>query len=258
MWRLAPLIVLCTACDTIFGLHDVGLEPQPDAFVTTLDSKLVAHYTLDELVGGNMVKDSVGHHDAICMQQGCPLPDVGHAMTGRSLVFNTDLVSATTPEYLVIVAAPDLQLAPEYTIALWIRVDGVDGGCVVQQTYGTAFDNAWQLCVDPSGSPFFFSVEDGVHTMLTHDGDDAPIGTWTHFALVHSTSERILYRNGVALMRDTGGHPSFTEGAATYIGADIDAGSNVTDPFEGAVDEVRIYARALEPSELAQIVASDP
>jgi hypothetical protein len=255
---LAPLIVLCTGCDAIFGLRDVSKKPDPDAFIAPLDRNLVAHYTLDELVGGNLVTDSANHHDAICVQQGCPVPDVGHATVGGSLVFNVDPANIGSPQYLQIAAAADLELSPEYTVALWIRVDGLDGGCVIQQTYGAAMDNAWQLCFDASGSPSFYSVENRVHTMLTHVGDDAPNGEWTHFALVHDSSAKIMYRNGVELGRDVIGPASFTEGAATYIGADVDAGSNVTDPFEGAVDEVRIYARALDPGELAQIVAGDP
>lgn len=50
----------------------------------------------------------------------------------------------------------------------------------------------------------------------------------------------------------------FTPNAATYIGADIDNGSTVADPFVGAIDEVRIYSRALLPTELVELATGDP
>jgi hypothetical protein len=259
MWRLASLIVLCTGCDAIFGLRDVGLPPPTDAPVLPIDRKLVAHYTLDALDGSNTAIDSAGHHDAICAKD-CPLPGVGHASLGSSLVFNPDPANiGLAPEYLQIAAAPELELTPEYTIALWIRVDGPDGGCIIQQTYGSAMDNAWQLCIDAAGDLEFFSEEDKPD-LLIHLGDDAPIGEWTHVALVHDEARKLIYANGIQLIASPTdvGPATFSAGASTYIGSDIDGGSVVMDPFEGAIDEVRIYARALQPSELQQLVASDP
>ena len=76
--------------------------------------------------------------------------------------------------------------------------------------------------------------------------------------IVHTSCATIIYRNGVELTRELIGPASSSEGAAKYIGADVDTGSDVTHPFEGAIDEARIYARALDPGELAEIVAGDP
>jgi len=141
---------------------------------------------------------------------------------------------------------------------LWIRVDGPNRGCVIQQNYGSDMDNAWQLCVDVDGGLQFYSVEAGVPDLLAHTGPDAPPAMWTHVALVHTMTSKVLYRNGVELVREDSGPAGFTANAATYIGADVDTGSHVTDPFEGAVDEARIYARALTPSEVGELAAGNP
>jgi Concanavalin A-like lectin/glucanases superfamily len=255
MWRLAPLLVLCTACDTIFGLRDVGLRPPSDAFIAPLDRKLVAHYTLDSLDNDNTAVDSAGDHDAKCIQ-GCPTVVPGHVANENALVFNASL-GIESAEFLLIAAADDLQLTPEYTIALWIRVDGA-GGCIVQQTYGSDMDNAWQLCINAAGNFEFFSSENGEPDGLYHLEDNSHVGEWQHVAIVHTSTTKLIYRNGAELIRKDGGTATFTIGAPTYIGADIDTGSNVMDPFDGAVDEVRIYARALDMSELIELALGNP
>jgi len=256
MWRLAPLIVLCTACDTIFGLHDVSLPPPIDA-PSTLGEHLVAHYTLDAITGMTAF-DSAGTHDGTCFQEGCPTVGLGHAALENALVFNGDPPALTSPEYLVVLAAQDLELTPVYTVALWIRVDRAGEGCMIQQTYGTALDNAWQLCMNPMGYLEFFSAEDGMPDELLHTGDNTHVGEWQHVAIVHTQASKLIYRNGVELTRKDTGLASFTPNAATYIGADIDNGSTVMDPFVGAIDEVRIYSRALQPKELVELATGDP
>jgi hypothetical protein len=254
MWRLAPLIVLCTGCDSIFGLRDVSR--QNDAFAPPLDRNLVAHYTLDALDNGNTAVDSFGDHDGKCVQ-GCPTVVLGHAANENALAFNASL-GIEPAEFLLILGATELQLTPEYTIALWIRVDGPAGGCIIQQTYGTAMDNAWQLCINPAGNFEFFSSEDGMPDGLLHMEDNSHVGEWQHVAIVHTTTTKVIYRNGAELIEKPGGTATFSLGAPTYIGADVDGGSSVTDPFDGAVDEVRIYARALDASELLELAVGNP
>ena len=159
---------------------------------------------------------------------------------------------------MLVAAADDLQLTPEYTIALWIRVDSPAGGCIIQQTYGSDMDNAWQLCINPTGNFEFFSVEDRMPDGMIHLEDNSHVGEWQHLAIVHTSTTKLIYRNGAELIRKEGGTASFTVGAPTYIGADVETGSNVTDPFDGAVDEVRIYARALDMSELVELALGNP
>jgi Concanavalin A-like lectin/glucanases superfamily len=263
MWRLLPLplLVLGTACDAVFGLRDVppASDSSLDAFVPALERDLVAHYALDALGGNNasIAVDSAGHHDAICMQNTCPTlaPSGGHVADDNALAFNP--VGAPSPQFLLVAASEELQLAPEYTIALWIRVDGA-GGCAIQQTFGSGEDNAWQFCVSSEGQFSFFSVEAGLHDALVDPSVGALPTIWTHVALVHTATSKVLYRNGVELLREDIGPPDFSPGAATYIGADVDDGSMVTAPFEGAIDEVRIYARALSPNELGELATGDP
>jgi hypothetical protein len=254
MWRLAPLIVLCTGCDSIFGLRDVGLKN--DAFAPPLERELVAHYTLDTLDNGNTAVDSFGDHDAKCIQ-GCPTIVPGHVATENAFAFNASL-GIEPAQFLLILGATDLQLVPEYTIALWIRVDDPAGGCIIQQTYGSAMDNAWQLCINPAGNFEFFSSEDGASDELIHLEDNSHVGEWQHVAIVHTATTKQIYRNGVDLIDKVGGTATFTIGAPTYIGADVDGGSTVTDPFDGAVDEVRIYARALDMPELLELALGTP
>jgi len=91
---------------------------------------------------------------------------------------------------------------------------------------------------------------------LSGTQNSSPLNKWTHVCFTFKTSSATglrLYVNGV----EDAGSPAST----VNIGA-IDAGTNVlsigdrldaTDPFDGQIDDVRIYNRALSATEVAQL-----
>ncbi|HYR43714.1 MAG TPA: LamG-like jellyroll fold domain-containing protein, partial [Terriglobia bacterium] len=77
-----------------------------------------------------------------------------------------------------------------------------------------------------------------------------PTNTWTHLAIVASSTDAKLYVNGA--LQET--IAAFTLGtganANTAIGGTGEALTGDDDPFKGSIDEVRVYNRALTPSEI--------
>lgn len=83
---------------------------------------------------------------------------------------------------------------------------------------------------------------------LAQEGSDItfsynpPLTTWTHIALVAASGGTSLYVNGI-LQESLG---VFTLGTGGATNATIGFTSNgIEDPFSGAIDDVRIYTRAL-------------
>ena len=89
--------------------------------------------------------------------------------------------------------------------------------------------------------------------------DDYQLGDWLFISIVVKNTDKILYLNGVEVARDGLNKEadfSSMNGQNLYIG--IMAGGNMTYsmsfgawyPFYGKIDDLRIYRRALTPSEI--------
>jgi hypothetical protein len=80
------------------------------------------------------------------------------------------------------------------------------------------------------------------------------IGQWEHWAFTFDGSQAVIYRNGRQV---ASGVFSFGTdlNASVQFGAisvsDTGAGSN---PYNGALDEIRLYDRALSPFEIRHVV----
>jgi hypothetical protein len=78
-----------------------------------------------------------------------------------------------------------------------------------------------------------------------------PLNDWTHIALVFTGTERRFVVNGTVVATEAANGPITQSGDATRIGA---AGFASPDPrsfFKGAMDEVRVWSRALTEAEIA-------
>jgi hypothetical protein len=85
-----------------------------------------------------------------------------------------------------------------------------------------------------------------------------PLNQWTHIAATFGDTIRRLYVNGSEVASQGGQGPLFYDPAAipVTIGADF-ASNGPTDIFNGRVDEVAIYDRALTSDEVAGIYNAD-
>ena len=76
--------------------------------------------------------------------------------------------------------------------------------------------------------------------------------TWTHIVVTRSGSSYKVYYNGIEQSTASGspGDPAPTT-QALRIGADI-AGVGANGYFNGTIDEIRIYSRALSSTEISE------
>jgi hypothetical protein len=78
------------------------------------------------------------------------------------------------------------------------------------------------------------------------DRRPVPVGRWTYLALTYDGSQERLYVNGDLASRHPAGATLETPGSPLWIGGNRPWGSH----FEGLIDDVRVYSRALSPAEL--------
>jgi hypothetical protein len=89
-----------------------------------------------------------------------------------------------------------------------------------------------------------------IHDMDSGDGNELVLGFWWHVTMVHDGTNDIIYING----EEVNNLPA--EGVLNPTGRPLGMGNNPIDGgqyFNGALDEVKIYNRALTPAEIAHL-----
>ena len=156
--------------------------------------------------------------------------------------------------FVRIANAPGLDFAGVITLAAWCRPLAIDGLRIVV-AHGTSFS--------PNGEVYLRLESDDYQAGSWNGGDQravSPIpssdmGTWVHLAGVYDGETWRLYRNGVEVA--TGGNiGAVTVNEAWAIGARSRASADRF--FEGEIDEVRIYDRALSIVEIDALANLQP
>ncbi len=134
----------------------------------------------------------------------------------------------------------------QLTIALWAKWDGASDqwqGLIGKRDSWALDDMMWHLEVNRDSGTIGFARYD---SYPDSGGARLPVGVWTHVAVTFDGTTARFYLNGV----ETGsGGFSFglDKGAAVHFGSDDPNGGNA---FNGALDEVRIYDKALSAAEI--------
>ena len=92
------------------------------------------------------------------------------------------------------------------------------------------------------------------------DGTEVDTDVWHHLAMTYDGHDEILYLDGkqVAIQAINKDKIDYIQNFDLIVGANINNGRNVVDHFIGAVDEMRIYSRALSSNDIKVLSAFDP
>ena len=144
------------------------------------------------------------------------------------------------------------------SLAAWIKADdfGTYDARIISKANGVNdADHWWMLSTigDGSGLRFRLKTNGTTHTLISSNGVIAA-GQWRHVAAVYDGSAMRLYRDGieVASMSKTG--PLSTSAAVLAAIGNNPAGVGER-PFDGRIDDVRIYNTALDTADLAALIA---
>jgi hypothetical protein len=150
-------------------------------------------------------------------------------------------VQLTGASRLHIDDTPDLDLVDEVTVEMFVAMD--------QATTGRQymFDNGGQYSMSHGN---YGEVECGTNSlaMTVHSGPMATIidGDWHHVACTYDRHQLRVYVDGSLADCKDGNKPLTATSGGTTIGARTDG----VERFHGAIDDVRVYSRALQPQEI--------
>lgn len=168
--------------------------------------------------------------------------------------------SQASRQYISVPDSPSLSLTGSFTLAAWIRPtlnSSVQEGIIEKYDDTPAIANGYSFRLD-AGENLNFAINpaSGGPFGISTAPRAVPLNVWTHVAGVYSTSGGTLtnYVNAAADPSTASGIAAPTDGSnPLQIGKDY--GGNA---FNGNIDEVRIYNRALSAAEVGILKDGQP
>jgi len=229
---------------TVAGCGRLGFDDQngpPDDQMVSGSSpdqiaNLIAHWSFDDLTASS-IADSIGGNTASCVGNVCPAATTGIVGTAASFDGSTCLR----------IPSLDTFQGSSFTISSWIQIAGAaTGPLVVHENYGG--------CPSPEMAVTNGSL--GLLQLNQSDGHNeawspsAMAPTWHHVAVRWDGSEQRLYTDSTCCTLT----PSVAPVAASTAEFTIGCYPANSAAFVGAMDEVRLYDRALTSAEIAMLV----
>ncbi|MFI6502284.1 LamG-like jellyroll fold domain-containing protein [Nonomuraea typhae] len=192
---------------------------------------LVAAYGMNEGAGVTVADSSgIGNNGASTA--------AAWSTTGR---YGTALSFNGASSWVTVADSPSLRLTSGMTLEAWIRPTTTTGWrTIAMKQY--ANDLAYSLDLnDRAHSTIHTTAERGLYGTTS-----LPLNTWTHVAATYDGANLKLFTNGTEVSSVTASGNIRTDNGALRIGGNAVWGEH----FNGLIDEVRIYNRALTPAQI--------
>ncbi len=215
-----------------------------------LDSGLVGYWQLDD-GSGTSATDSSTNGNTGTLTNG-PTWTTGQVSSAIDFDGSDDFVSVADTNTL------DFAESTNFTLAGWFNRDTftTDDTITAKSNGQTAADTGYNAYIDDSTDKLTFVANDGTDQYKLESTSTFTATGWHHYALVwdeSGASQTKMYIDGVAeSVTATGTFAnvnSLANAVAFRVGAESDAGN----PFDGKLDEIRLYRRAFFPDEVANL-----
>ncbi|UCC63532.1 MAG: putative Ig domain-containing protein, partial [Anaerolineae bacterium] len=225
-----------------------GSDSQPFTVVvgegTICPDDMLAYWKLDE-TSGPSYEDFYDAHDGQCVAGACPSPTAGYVNGGQEFNGSNDRVNVPADTVF------DWGVFDSFSIAFWMQTDSgstCDGNEVV---IGRADGARWWVGCATGGNAYFV-LRDGNGNTASVAGTAVTGGAWHHVVAVQDAAAEAIriyvdgtLRNSVSTYYTAG----FSASTGLNIGWYNSGGGY---HFDGVVDELALYNRALTATEIQQ------
>jgi hypothetical protein len=161
-----------------------------------------------------------------------------------------------------ILASADVLPAAERTVAFWFNADSVATQPIFMGYGGGTCGTSWYMGLNISSVSTYHQSSHCNTSALDYQYQQAPIGEWKHYAISTSADGTVMYVDGVEVSSNSA-FINFTNVAGTDLAVGVATSPSGFAPytdanvgyFDGALDDLRIYDRALLASEVEQLAS---
>ncbi|MCL4204010.1 MAG: autotransporter-associated beta strand repeat-containing protein, partial [Pirellulaceae bacterium] len=206
-------------------------------------ASLRALYRLEEPTGSTTARDSSANafHGTFAGGAASHLGAAGY-IAGQTQTLDFD----GSDDHIVLTNANTLGLGGNFTVSAWVRPDALNGDRTILGTDQAGTNVGLHLIIRDSRFHFgFYSNDTGGTQTLT-------AGTWYHVVFRFQDGQQAIFVNGVQDAAG-GGHAAFAGTGVVNIGR-----WNNGNYFDGLMDEVAVFDRALSNAEIQNLYASRP
>lgn len=248
------------------GFHvQVTHVPTPPSGDGDLNLGLAAHYTFDE-ASGTTFGDASGNGNACSLFTGfyttTPVPSHVPGKVGSGAYYMNGVDRYYSGEAAEVNATSRLNLGTaSFSFTAWIKTSAATDEVLAGKYARAGMEAGWLLCVDggSNAGKLRLRVSDGVSGAKTFKGTQkVNDGAWHHVAVVvdRAASTTSFYVDGVVSTVAAGSLGGSLDNWARFaIGKSCGAYGGW---FLGAVDDARIYSRALTPAEMVILANPTP
>lgn len=234
---------------------DNGATGQDTVVITVSDasSDLIGYWKFDEGEGTTAVDSSGNGNDGSIIEAAWTTGTLGGALSFDGA---DDRVVPPSPDPGVFHDA-----FAERTVSAWVTIDSTSAtpNIIYEEGAGTGIVLGYRAVSDT----VVFRTSIAATAVEIASSSTFPEGTgWIHVAAVYDNGTMCLYINGTEEATDFNGTSIPAHGSEPGIGGRQDfssfseGGSEDSVSWQGKIDEVRIYNRALSPEEIAQLAGN--
>jgi predicted ribosomally synthesized peptide with SipW-like signal peptide len=250
VWPLAEALPPGAGETLVMRFHLDGMADnkyQADGIVSTLDFQMMQLRRDPNLVMAFPLNEGEGttaHDTSSHGNHGTIVDNEGDQWTSDPPYLGYALNLDGTDDYVQVSDSPSLQITNALTLEAWVNVEnpGTNGeGIICKGVWGVA-DKTFELYVLSN------KVHLALNTTSLKWANQAITTGWHHVVATYDGSQMVVYVDGVP------GGAAAQSGAINTDHLSLDVGrlknSGVDQYFTGDIDRVRVYDRALSPSEV--------
>jgi large repetitive protein len=203
----------------------------------TGESSLVAHFEMEEGSGSVLMDSSIYGNDGTFT--GSPAWVTGV----KGLAIDLD----GTSDYALVTDDSSLDITEAITLAAWVKPEKVGTQYIIKKAIISNTDG-YELSLSSNGKAFVRFNQSAVSAYRVDSTDPYPVSglKWVHLAATYDGATIRIYVDGV---QNNSAPADFTI-ANNSLPLAVGAESNGATKFQGAMDEVRVYNRALSAAEI--------